>query len=72
MKANHIIRAWKDEDYRLGLSESERSLVPQNPAGVVELSDKDLRRVTGGWTSDTCVCLTTPVNSCVRPPLACP
>ena len=72
MKTNNIVRAWKDEDYRLGLSESERALVPQNPAGMVELSDKDLRKVTGGWTATSCICTTTVVDSCVKPPAACP
>lgn len=72
MKTNHIVRAWKDEDYRSSLSESERSLMPRNPAGQFELSDSDLRRVTGGVGADTCDCLTTPINSCVKPPYQCP
>jgi len=32
-----IIRAWKDPDYRLMLSD-----VPPNPAGQIELADPDL------------------------------
>jgi mersacidin/lichenicidin family type 2 lantibiotic len=72
MKTNHIVRAWKDEDYRSSLSQSERSLVPQHPAGAVELSDSDLRRVTGGQDADTCICGTRIIDSCVKPPVQCP
>lgn len=43
-----IIRAWKDEDYLHSLSEEERSLLPENPAGIVELSDEDMEVVAGG------------------------
>ena len=45
-----IIRAWKDEEYFNRLSESERSLLPQNPAGVVELTEEDLLQAEGGTT----------------------
>jgi mersacidin/lichenicidin family type 2 lantibiotic len=34
-----IIRAWKDEQYRLSLSEADRALLREHPAGLVELSD---------------------------------
>ncbi len=43
-----IIRAWKDEEYRESLSEEERKLLPDHPAGVIELSDADLESVAGG------------------------
>jgi mersacidin/lichenicidin family type 2 lantibiotic len=69
MSNQDVIRAWKDEAYRLNLSDAERSLLPQNPAGIIELSDAELGMVTGanterlmtvgccyGFTSDTCVC----------------
>jgi mersacidin/lichenicidin family type 2 lantibiotic len=42
-----IIRAWKDESYRLSLSAAERALLPENPAGPVELSDADLTGAGG-------------------------
>lgn len=45
-----IIRAWKDEEYFNRLSESERSLLPANPAGIVELNDRDLTQAEGGTT----------------------
>jgi mersacidin/lichenicidin family type 2 lantibiotic len=43
-----IIRAWKDEEYRLSLTEEQRALLPDNPAGLPELSDSDLESVAGG------------------------
>ena len=43
-----IIRAWKDEEYRSGLSDAERARLPANPAGIIELSDADLGAVAGG------------------------
>jgi len=35
-----VIRAWKDEEYRMGLSDDERALLPDNPAGLVEFVDR--------------------------------
>jgi len=43
-----IIRAWKDEAYRLSLSVAERALVPANPAGAIELQDAELDGVSAG------------------------
>ena len=42
MSANEIIRAWKDEEYRLSLTEAERSQLLQNPVGAIELTTPDL------------------------------
>jgi mersacidin/lichenicidin family type 2 lantibiotic len=43
-----IVRAWKDEEYFSGLSESERSRLPEDPAGMTELTDGDLGFAQGG------------------------
>jgi mersacidin/lichenicidin family type 2 lantibiotic len=43
-----VIRAWKDEKYRLSLSEAERALLPAHPAGLLELTDAQLTDVVGG------------------------
>jgi mersacidin/lichenicidin family type 2 lantibiotic len=48
MKPEEIIRAWKDETYRSSLSEAERAKLPENPAGLVDLSDAQLETVAGG------------------------
>jgi mersacidin/lichenicidin family type 2 lantibiotic len=45
-----IIRAWKDKDYRNGLSEVQRDQLPEHPAGLSELTDEELDLVTGGHT----------------------
>ncbi|HVF56055.1 MAG TPA: mersacidin/lichenicidin family type 2 lantibiotic [Pyrinomonadaceae bacterium] len=51
MNREQIIRAWKDEDFRSGLSDAERSLLPEHPAGLIDLSDVELDQV-GGATAD--------------------
>ena len=43
-----VVRAWKDEDYRMSLSEAERRMLPTNPAGLIEISDGELGAVAGG------------------------
>ncbi|HYJ88248.1 MAG TPA: mersacidin/lichenicidin family type 2 lantibiotic [Pyrinomonadaceae bacterium] len=43
-----IIRAWKDEAYRQSLTDAERAMLPENPAGRIELTDSDLGSVAGG------------------------
>jgi mersacidin/lichenicidin family type 2 lantibiotic len=48
MSAINIIRAWKDEEYRLSLSEAERASLPDHPAGAIELPDALLDGVAGG------------------------
>jgi len=34
-----IIRAWKDEDYRNGLTEELRARIPAHPSGAIEITD---------------------------------
>jgi mersacidin/lichenicidin family type 2 lantibiotic len=42
-----IVRAWKDEAYRSSLSAQERAMLPENPAGVLELNEAELQAVYG-------------------------
>jgi mersacidin/lichenicidin family type 2 lantibiotic len=42
------IRAWKDEEYRLSLSEAEQAQLPAHPAGLIELTDAQLDDAAGG------------------------
>ncbi len=54
MSEQNIIRAWKDEAYRRGLSEAERAALPENPAGRVdldELSAAELAGIDGGYAN---------------------
>jgi mersacidin/lichenicidin family type 2 lantibiotic len=48
MTSDQIVSSWKSEDYRLSLSVDEQSLLPENPAGLIELSDQQLTGVDGG------------------------
>lgn len=50
MTNDRIIRAWKDEEYRLGLSNADKAVLPANPAGVAEILDADMDGVAGGAT----------------------
>ena len=77
MKPDDIIRAWKDAEYRSSLNHRQRSMLPNNPAGLIELSEEELGGVAGGtddqemalpiWTIATsipCVALGTVALSC--------
>jgi mersacidin/lichenicidin family type 2 lantibiotic len=50
----NVIRAWKDEEYRLSLGEAERALLPAHPAGLVELNEKDMAHIDGGCSRCCC------------------
>jgi mersacidin/lichenicidin family type 2 lantibiotic len=43
-----IIRAWKNREFRQGLSAAELALLPDHPAGLIDLKDADLDLATGG------------------------
>ncbi|MGA2710655.1 MAG: mersacidin/lichenicidin family type 2 lantibiotic [Steroidobacteraceae bacterium] len=42
-----IVRAWKDSQYRKTLTATELAMIPQNPAGIAELSAEELNEVSG-------------------------
>lgn len=49
MKKNiDVMRAWRDEDYYLSLTEEERASLGAHPAGTSQVSDDVLRTITGG------------------------
>ena len=51
----NIVRAWKDEEYRRSLTETEKALLPANPAGFVELAEEEMNHVEGGFdTGSNC------------------
>lgn len=66
MSPQDIVRAWKDEAYRLSLSAAQLALVPKHPAGgLLELLDTDLDAARGGlMTIQTCSC-TTDLGGCI-------
>ena len=55
MSTSDVIRAWKDEAYRLSLSEEERALLPENPAGEMELTDEALDNLPDEYNVPSCV-----------------
>lgn len=58
MGNQEIIRAWKDEEYFENLSAGERAALPDNPAGLIDLSDLEMETVAGGgtWCVDSTGC----------------
>jgi mersacidin/lichenicidin family type 2 lantibiotic len=48
-----VIRAWKDAKYRRSLNADELASLPANPAGLVELSDDQLRSANGLFAGGT-------------------
>lgn len=66
MSHKNIIRAWKDEDFRNSLSATERALMPEHPAGLVELSDAELEAAAGGkyQLTENCACKTCDASYC--------
>jgi mersacidin/lichenicidin family type 2 lantibiotic len=59
-----IIRAWKDEEYRLGLSSEERALLPEHPAGLIELDDEQMKAVVGAHGQQPTTTATTKLIYC--------
>jgi mersacidin/lichenicidin family type 2 lantibiotic len=54
-----IVQAWKSEEFRNSLSAAEQSMLPENPAGFIELSCDELVAVNGsaGPTATSVPCL---------------
>jgi mersacidin/lichenicidin family type 2 lantibiotic len=48
MSRQDIIRAWKDEEFRRGLTDDQRARLPEHPAGLIELTREDLGTIEGG------------------------
>ena len=68
-----IIRAWKDEDYLMSLTDEQRASLPANPAGRIELTDADMGAVAGGTDQEitartgsglTLGCCSNVINEC--------
>lgn len=48
MNIQHIARAWRDDEFRAGLSAEALASLPDSPIGEIELNDDDLNEVLGG------------------------
>ena len=73
MKRNEIIRAWKNPAFRRSLTADQQAQMPSNPVGAVNLSDEDLRSVSGGSSlTHCCTCSPLPASVCTPcPPAYC-
>lgn len=56
MSNNDIIHAWKDEDYRNSLSAEQRSQLPENPSGLIELPNELTQTLAGGKFTAGFIC----------------
>ncbi len=59
-----IIRAWRDDDYRLSLTADEQAQLPTSPVGAMELTEAELDLATGGSVVEE-------PNTCACPPPSC-
>ncbi len=53
MRHLDIVRAWKDEEYRASLTDQERALLPDHPAGLLKLDEEQMRAVVGQGPTTT-------------------
>lgn len=65
MSKFEILRAWKDEDYFLSLTDAQRSALPAHPSGLIDLADDELRSV-GGGSQTTIEACTVPTGMCTK------
>jgi len=63
-----VVRAWKDDEYLSSMSAEDRQNLPENPAGLVELSDAELGEANGGtiiiYSCFGCIPSLDPVRFC--------
>lgn len=50
---SNAMHAWASESFRSGVTTEEQALLPDHPAGLIELTDVDLDEVVGGLPSAT-------------------
>jgi len=71
MKKIDVPRAYRDQDYYLGLSDAERATLPAHPAAAIEVTGEHLRAVNGALTT-ACSQLCTRTSICSPcPPKVC-
>jgi mersacidin/lichenicidin family type 2 lantibiotic len=74
MSQLNVVRAWKDEAYRLGLPEADRARLPENPAGFLEQTEAEMEQAVGGFLPVNTVanCYYIPTNWTIVNSAACP
>lgn len=50
MKKHEILRAWRDGEYYDSLTEEQKAMLPESPAGM-DMDDDVLSSITGGCVS---------------------
>jgi len=70
MTTDQIVRSWKNDSYRLSLSLDEQALLPDNPAGLSELTDAELLGIDGGSFTTVLISIAVSIAICtgVDPP----
>jgi mersacidin/lichenicidin family type 2 lantibiotic len=58
MNRDHIIKSWRNEEYRESLDVQTQELLPESPVGAIDLSESDLLNVSGGEDTTTFTPLT--------------
>jgi mersacidin/lichenicidin family type 2 lantibiotic len=56
---NTVVRAWKDEDFFNELSVEQVEELPENPAGLVKLTDEELDEASGQGRCLPATCIET-------------
>jgi mersacidin/lichenicidin family type 2 lantibiotic len=69
MSEVNVVRAWKDEEYRNGLTEAERARLPENPAGLLGQTEAELERAVGGYVVTVYGCWVAPITITVTVPV---
>lgn len=62
MTREMVILAWRDLDFRSGLTESQRAMLPGNPAGEIDVDDLGLFH-TAAFSVHTCETVCSPFSS---------
>ena len=52
----NTIKAWKDPEYRAGLTEAEKSQIPPHPAGIIEIEPETAEKTMGGKMTKGFIC----------------
>ena len=60
MKKSDIIRALRDPEFRAGLSDADRALLPAHSSGLIELNENELSEALGGYYGDDLPPITRP------------
>jgi mersacidin/lichenicidin family type 2 lantibiotic len=56
MNKADIVRAWKDPLYRATLSPEQLAALPAHPAGILEISDDQMRSASGALVTTARTC----------------